>query len=143
MNETDKNLNNICRVLLCLAEHGPQDSRQVMAKTGLTYDQVKHALRRLCIKRKVIKTDDSHTAEDGYIYQFNEDWEPTERPKLTRSKTPQARGHEMAKKPPIGNGRHIDKKIDTLKRLLTKVSPDDRDVLIGIIADYQTWVHRN
>ena len=137
---TDPGLLNTCRVLLSLVENGPQGLNQLVTSTELDKAVVQSAINNLVKKQKIRRQDEAKQLTGPTIYEYNIDYVPPERSQArkSRSKIPEARttGKRVGVK---YQGRYIDRKIRLLKSLLSKVGPDDRDVLIGIISDYQTW----
>lgn len=143
---TTSSMRITCRVLIAVADSDrPLTNYEISEFTGLTQKQVEIALVELLKKQKVYRANENTSRGQGFTYAYNTEWEPSERPRVVKSRTPHAKLHEKtrnkqkieARSGVYGfGGRFRGKKIEVLKRLLNKVGPDDRDVLIGIIADY-------
>lgn len=147
-----------CRVLVSLHDDGSGTWSELRDRTGLSGGQIEQALRALQREEKVIVLQERHSKDGGNIYAFNDNWNPTcgvkegeryrrmpleKKREQNDKRTAKSRvhavrrlvGREVDSLPPYVRFR--DRKIKTLRKLLDKVGPEDRDVLLGIINDYQ------
>lgn len=147
-----------CQVLVAIdeAEHGRATWAEVREATGLSDVSVSTALQELLRQQRIIRWAERHSRDGGDIYAINLDWNPTvvppddrwqRKPKETREaandrktgrmrvkRVQQTVEQEIATLPPYV--RFVNRKLAVLRKLLDQVGAGDRDVLLGIIADY-------
>lgn len=146
-----------CMVLVALHDEGAGTWSELKERTGLNDGQITQALQALRRERKVIVLQERHSHDGGNIYGFNDTWNPTmcvpdrrwqripedRRKKKNAERTGQSKvatvrkmvDREVSRLPDYIRFR--DKKIATLRKIMPIVSADDRDVLCGIVADYE------
>lgn len=148
-----------CEVLRLLAIHGPCTSGEiVLASCGqLTAPQVQKALYRLLDQDRIRKTGEQRPRQgsDGrpmYLYEAREDWEPGQdssrerrRPKrgrkdyrasLAASSPGSLPDDDRPAQPFAGLIKFRDRKVRLLQQYLARSSDTERDLLLGMLADY-------
>jgi len=146
-----------CRVLLELADSSvPMKPSELAARTGLTEEQVSGAMRPLLIKQKVRRVLDTKgkntTVGADTLYEYSES-EPLPNVIGHRGVVARSTKRQVARSAllvvsniPRANQPEQPKllrvKLRLLERLLDILKGDDRDVLLGIIADYHVLLRR-
>lgn len=143
---TEPHMTNMCRVLIDLYNNGPATNLQLAERIPeLNFDQCQNATRQLAIKRKAKRSGGSENT--GYIFEHCEKLDVLPRVKKAKTHSPVAR--LLNRKPsdkggitPFMRGGALvqtNRKIDFLQGLLSngKLGPDQKDLVIGIIADYE------
>ncbi len=132
-----KNMRQICRILLWVAEQPkPVDIYQVMEALDLAYDQAKASIRQLVVKQKLIRHDGNGGRN---LYEYNEAYEPPDRPKIVRCQSPVAKALERRAPVSFASAfKFADKKINLLRRLQDRCAENDADLIEGIIRDYES-----
>lgn len=134
-----------CDVLKALAIHGPTTSLE-LAKylPKLEAAQIRKAIYRLLDQDRIQKVGKAERSGSNGRPQFfcevrdKDEWMPT-RAKKTGPKKGRQNYRESPKAPSAGTPavvRFRDRKIRLLQRLMDHTSGAERDLLIGILADY-------
>ncbi|HKI74987.1 MAG TPA: hypothetical protein VJ998_10100 [Pseudomonadales bacterium] len=130
---------------IAIQERATSDSVH-KALPHLKPQQIQKAIYQLLSQDRILKDGQSQrTGKKGrpmFFYVANEDWEPANRrsDKQSAAKSGRKNHHEALRSDggttmlPIARFR--DRKIRLLTRLVQSVQGTDRDLLIGILADY-------
>ena len=142
----NKAMRQVCRVLLVLADHGQCTADTIKLHiSDMNVKQIQTALSHLCVKQKIRRVrKESPTGQT--VYEFNEDFEPDDRPKMVKTRSKLAEGmnrNARDKKGRIPEAVTMtlmfkDRKITLLKGMMDKVAPHERDIIHGIIKDYES-----
>ncbi|MGI9202678.1 MAG: hypothetical protein ACR2Q3_01640 [Woeseiaceae bacterium] len=112
--------------------------------------QILRALESLVAQDRVMKNKQSTEPVAGpgggtravkmWSYRVNQDWEPGKSPKTSDPRPPKSRSKRRSAKPLPTQAHAVvnlrARKVDCLLRVLDETHGTDRDLMIGILADY-------
>ena len=134
-----------CEVLKALSTIGPTDSLTIQKNLPhLQSEQVQKAIYRLLDQDRIEKVGkvkrDGKNGRPLFVYQARDDWEPSLKKKNTVKKGRKNYEESLRSNASVNAMPTFvafrDRKIRLLQKLVKRSGGTDKDLLIGILADY-------